>query len=242
MRLVQVLKWRTGAHCSYTLYSACFCPFGLCETSRVCACACVSEDWTAPYTASVFLLGQEVRFRVFALALPAGWKLGIHRCHASTAQNPDADPKHPVIDNYGYGHILSVCVCIHLYLYAGIICICISLYINIPNYLGLLKCTVHTWQYCMCVQYPHAAALCAAGSYRCMVHRKQDGGRSRFSQRTDGTIDFALEAFQFNQEPAVKVSHAPPSPYSSDITSFTGRKWNRKYFIQSGTGHVISRH
>ncbi|XP_035265558.1 uncharacterized protein LOC118223304 isoform X1 [Anguilla anguilla] len=100
----------------------------------------MNEGWTSPSPSSVFLLGQRVHFQVFAVSLPAGGRLYVDRCHASTAPNPDASVKHPVIENYG-----------------------------------------------------------------CMVHSKREGSSSGFCQRTDRTINFVLEAFQFDDNSTAQV-------------------------------------
>ncbi|KAJ8333190.1 hypothetical protein SKAU_G00420860 [Synaphobranchus kaupii] len=61
----------------------------------------MNAEWTATSPSNIFFLGQKVHFQVYALSLPPGGKLYIDHCYLSLAQNPQASPEHPVIENYG---------------------------------------------------------------------------------------------------------------------------------------------
>ncbi|KAJ8398174.1 hypothetical protein AAFF_G00430180 [Aldrovandia affinis] len=139
----------------------------------------MSAGWAGLAPSNVFLLGQRVHFQAFALHLPPGGRLYVDRCHASISGQPEASPKHSVIENFG-----------------------------------------------------------------CMVDSKINGSNSGFSpQRTNGTIDFVLDAFQFLPKSTAEVflhcqllvTTGDPSPtaksctYSQEEGSWkevSGRHWD----------------
>ncbi|XP_076017643.1 zona pellucida sperm-binding protein 3-like [Genypterus blacodes] len=127
----------------------------------------MDDSWSRPAETQAFRLGQMVHFQVSAPHIPAGGKLYVSSCYASTSNHPASNLKYAIIDNFG-----------------------------------------------------------------CMLDSQRDPGASGFISRTDKSLRFSLNAFQFISDPDAEVhiqckffvTSEDPSPVRKSCT-YRENRW-----------------